>query len=140
MKKVQNGIPCDPELANRLRFLSDKTGRPQIQILRELIGKMTEIAISFEDFGYWVHDLGSEITITFYGRSRMANGRIVDPSCLTDAENEILDEVAMQNDIKAKLLSDNNKTTRTEVTQKVAKVEGDLGIPKKQKIKVRLVP
>ena len=77
MAKKQNGIPCDVELAEKLRFLSDNTKKPQIAILREIIERMALIGSSLDGFTYMVFDRGQTITIQFYGKPKLISGKVV---------------------------------------------------------------
>jgi hypothetical protein len=125
MAKSRKGIPCDLKLAEELKFLSDKTGKPQIQILRELIEKMVSVAATFENFNYWLQDSGDEIIITFYGKSRLVSGQIKSVPCLNEEQNELVDqkvtELAIEN-----LANESSKVEKIEVKQTGPEILGDL--------------
>lgn len=64
-------IKLTPQLADGLRYLSDKTHKTQIGILKEIIEPMMHQAVSFEHFTYDVMSDRNMVEIIFYGRSNM---------------------------------------------------------------------
>lgn len=120
----------------KLKHMSKIFGKTETMLVTEFIDCMTELVTAVDKATYWLDNssITNQIIYTIITeKSHLIKGRIIDPACLTDAENEILDETAMEDDIKARLLSQfPKKTEKVEVKQEI-ELKGDIGIPSIQK-------
>lgn len=99
-------VRLDSESAEALRFLAEKTGRTQINVIRELLKNMVQLAISYEDgFNYVVQQNGfSEVQIVFFGKSKMISGKVTIPeNSLSERAKTEIPEKILKLDIEEKL-------------------------------------
>jgi predicted DNA-binding protein len=92
---ILKSIPLDEQTAERLKRLSDATGKSQIEILRQLIYKMALLADSFGDeFTFMINDGTDTITIQFYGKKVCTVHKINDLPESTATEQLLIDAEA----------------------------------------------
>jgi hypothetical protein len=73
MAKSKYAIQLTPELAEGIRFLSDNTGKTQINILRELIMALVSKGVQYNKFTYFTDTTtdSSDIQINFLGKPKI---------------------------------------------------------------------
>ncbi|MGA2523611.1 MAG: hypothetical protein ABSF65_05600 [Candidatus Bathyarchaeia archaeon] len=78
MTKVKNKtyktLNIDAKLSDELTYLSDDTGKPKVEIVRELIESMVAVGAQYKKFGYWLMINGCEVSLTFFGSPAMISG------------------------------------------------------------------
>ncbi len=74
-KNNRFSLGIDSELNDKMTYLSKMTHKSKADLLREWIEPNFQIAASFESCNFWLMQSGSTITIQWFGKSRMCNGK-----------------------------------------------------------------
>jgi len=79
MNKNFKTLTIDNKLNDELRFLSDSTGRPKVEIIREIVENLFYIGATFSTFNYNLYPDGkSGLMIQFFGKRALISGELND--------------------------------------------------------------
>jgi len=84
-KEKDYAIKLTPQLADGLRYISDRTKMTQIGILEKILNPIIEQAISYETFAMDCYNDRNITQIIFYGKSRLVSGSN-DPDILDEPQ------------------------------------------------------
>lgn len=101
MKDNRKNFKISPEIANKLKMLSDRLHKSQTELIEEYVNAMALLSIGFKNddrFGCWFNVSQSQILIQFYGNPSLISGSLTQPIS-TDCGDAIA-EKTLKNDIE----------------------------------------
>jgi hypothetical protein len=112
----------------KLKHMSKIFGKTEAMLVSEWIDAMLELTTAVDKATYWLDNssITSQLIYTVITeKSHIISGEVVNPSCLGDRTNDILDEKTLQNEMDA--LASQSKIEKVKISQKnIATVTGEV--------------